>query len=418
MTGPQALPYWRLSGFYFWYFTALGAFLPYWSLYLASLNFSAAEIGQLMALVAGTKVVAPNIWGWLADRTGADLRLIRWAGFATVLAFAALPWRAGFWWLFWITLAFSFFWNACLPLFEALTLRQLAGQVERYSQIRVWGSIGFILAVMLLGSALSHDRVTLAQLPIVVGLLLGCEWLASLVIPNRGAPASRHGDRFVRTLWRREVVAFFAVVMLLQASHGPYYVFFSIYLEERGFDPEQIGQFWVLGVLAEIALFVSAPRLLRRYTLRRILLASLLLGVLRWLLIGWAVENVALLCLAQLLHGATFGATHAVGIQLTQSYFSGRHRNKGQALYSSASFGLGGALGSLLSGEAWGPFGAGGVFSGAAAACLLAWLIAWLWVERRRPGFPADPLHGDREKTKSQSRQAFDSIRGSGLNSR
>lgn len=384
-TGKGGIPYWRLSAFYFWYFTALGAFLPYWSLYLAARGYSAAEIGQLMALVAGTKIIAPTLWGWLADRTGSELPLIRYAGFGTVAAFAAIDGRPGFWWLFSITLAFSFFWNACLPLFEALTLRQLAGRVERYSQIRVWGSIGFILAVMLVGARLSDGRLRLADLPLVIGALLAGQWFASLAVPRGCVPAVRQGERFARTLWRKDVIAFFVVVMLLQASHGPYYVFFSIYLQEHGLDPERIGLYWVLGVAAEIALFIFAPRLLRRHTLRRILLTSLMLGAVRWLLIGWTVDNTALLCLAQLLHGASFGAVHAVGIQLTLHYFSGRHRNKGQALYSSASFGLGGALGSVLSGEAWAAIGAEAVFSGAAAACLLAWLIAWLWVERRRP---------------------------------
>jgi len=383
MTGDEPVPYWRLSGFYFWYFTALGAFLPYWSLYLASRGYSAAEIGQLMALVAGTKIIAPNIWGWLADRSGADLRLIRWAGFGTVAAFAPILWKPGFWWLFCITLAFSFFWNACLPLFEALTLRYLAGRVERYSRIRVWGSIGFILAVSLYGSALGSGRATLAELPTAVGALLAVEWLASLAIPRRRARSISQEGRFARSFWRKDVVAFFLVVMLLQASHGPYYVFFSIYLENHDLDPERIGLFWVLGVLAEIGFFVFAPRLLRRLSLRGILLTSLLLAAVRWLLTGWAVEHTVLLCLAQLLHGASFGAIHAVGIQLTLRYFPGRHRNKGQALYSSASFGLGGALGSLVSGEAWMVLGPEWVFSGAAAACLLAWLVAWLWVDRR-----------------------------------
>jgi PPP family 3-phenylpropionic acid transporter len=385
MTEPSALPYWRLSGFYFGYFAALGAFLPYWSLYLASRGYSAAEIGQLMALVAGTKIIAPNVWGWLADRTGADLRLIRWAGFGTVCSFAGILWNPGFWWLFWITLSFSFFWNACLPLFEALTLRHLVGRVERYSQIRVWGSIGFIVSVALLGSSLDDSLVTLDCLPLVVGALLAVEWLASLGVPRSRSPVIRQGDRFSRVFWRKDVIAFFIVVMLLQASHGPYYVFFSIYLEAHGFDAERIGLLWVLGVLAEIALFMFAHRLFRRYSLRRILLTSLLLGALRWLLTAWTVDNIALLCFAQLLHGASFGAIHAVGIQLTLRYFSGRHRNKGQALYSSASFGLGGALGSLLSGEAWTTLGAPVVYSLAAVACLLAWLIGWQWVDRTTP---------------------------------
>ncbi|MCB1948818.1 MFS transporter, partial [Nitrosomonas sp.] len=61
----HSLPYWRLSGFYFFHFAVLGAFVPYWSLYLQSLSFSALQIGILMSLLLVTRIFAPTAWGWL-----------------------------------------------------------------------------------------------------------------------------------------------------------------------------------------------------------------------------------------------------------------------------------------------------------------------------------------------------------------
>ena len=55
----NSLPYWRLSGFYLFYFASLGAFLPYWSLYLQSKDFDARAIGELMAIIMATKIIAP-----------------------------------------------------------------------------------------------------------------------------------------------------------------------------------------------------------------------------------------------------------------------------------------------------------------------------------------------------------------------
>ena len=55
------VPYWRLSGFYLFYFATLGVLVPYWGLYLKSLGFSAAAIGELMAVIMATKLVAARI---------------------------------------------------------------------------------------------------------------------------------------------------------------------------------------------------------------------------------------------------------------------------------------------------------------------------------------------------------------------
>ncbi|HHJ80569.1 MAG TPA: MFS transporter, partial [Candidatus Tenderia electrophaga] len=56
------MPYWRFSNFYFFFFASIGVLVPYWSLYLKSLGFGPAEIGELMAVIMATKIVAPNVW--------------------------------------------------------------------------------------------------------------------------------------------------------------------------------------------------------------------------------------------------------------------------------------------------------------------------------------------------------------------
>ncbi|MGB2249084.1 MAG: MFS transporter, partial [Alcanivorax sediminis] len=106
--------YWRLSGFYFFYFGLLGTLVPYWSLYLKDLGFSAAGIGALMAIPQLTKVGAPNLWGWLADRSGQRLRIIRFGNLMAAIAFLPVFWIDTFWAMAFLLVAFSFFWNAVL----------------------------------------------------------------------------------------------------------------------------------------------------------------------------------------------------------------------------------------------------------------------------------------------------------------
>ena len=373
------IPYWRLSGFYFFYFATLGGFLPFWSLYLKECHFSALEIGELTALMVGTKIIAPNLWGWIADHTGKSLRVIRIASFFAMLLFAGFLYKQTFQWFAFVTVSFSFFWNAALPQFEAATLHHLKEQPHRYSHIRLWGSIGFIVTVLGVGYLL--DLYSIRLLPLLIVALLGSIWLISLLTPEvTTAKASQAVVGIWQIVKQPEVIAFLLVYMLLQAAHGPYYVFFSIYLKQIGYSSTLIGMLWSLGAGAEIIVFILMRQLLKFVSLRRILLVSGLLSVLRWLMIAWYADNLYMLLGAQVLHAATFGTAHVAAIHLVQRYFGQHHQGKGQALYSSFSFGLGGMLGGLYSGYAWDIYGGQWVYSFAAILSALAYIIAVIWI--------------------------------------
>ena len=86
----SSIPYWRLSSFYFFYFALLGAWLPFWPLYLKANHYSAQQIGYLAGVIMATKIFAPNIWGWLADKYGRRLSVIRWGALSSCVVFSLL----------------------------------------------------------------------------------------------------------------------------------------------------------------------------------------------------------------------------------------------------------------------------------------------------------------------------------------
>lgn len=346
------LPYWRLSAFYFFYFALLGTWLPYWSLYLKSLGYSSGEIGYLSAIVMLTKIVAPSVWGWVADRYQQRVRVIRYGAFLAVLSFSGVYLEQSFWWLALVVATYSFFWNAVLAQFDVLTLSHLGERFARYSLIRVWGSIGFVVAVLAVGWWLDHHPIV--QLLYLISLLLSGIWLASLLVANANSSDSSATSTLSlkKTLAQPLVWSFLLVSFLLQLSHGPYYTFFSIFLENAGYTKSLIGGLWSLGVIAEVLLFLFMHRVLARYSLRILVLLSLALTALRWMLIAYYVDNLSILIFAQCLHAASFGSFHAVAIETIRRGF-GRHQGQGMALYSGLSYGAGGAAGALLSGWLW-----------------------------------------------------------------
>lgn len=375
------MPYWRLSGFYFFYFALLGALVPYWGLLLQAQGFDAVAIGELMAILMATKVVAPNIWGWLGDHLGHRMRIVRAASLVSVFTFAGMYWARDFWSIALVMTLYSFFWNASLPQFEVITFSYLKDRVSRYARIRVWGSIGFILTVVVLGGLVEAHGAEIV-LPAVLCIFVAI-WFSSLLVGDpHPEPHPQSQQPLLSILRRPAIIGFFIAVFLMQASHGPYYAFYSIHMKDHGYSETLIGQLWALGVLAEVALFVVMHRLLDRFGARRVLVASLLFAALRWLMIGSLADSLVMLGIAQLLHAATFGTFHAASIHLVYHYFRGRHKGRGQALYSSLSFGAGGAVGSLASGYVWQGLGAQWTFVGAAVVAALGAVVAWRLIDR------------------------------------
>jgi len=306
---------------------------------------------------------------------------VRIGSLLTALIFVGVFWARDFWPLALTMVLFSFFWNAVLPQFEVVAFNYLGTQVPKYARLRVWGSIGFILTVGLLG-VLVDARGPAAVLPVLLVIYAGI-WVASLTVRDpEVAPHQGIQGSVWSTFRRPAILSFFAACFLMQVSHGPYYTFYSIYLEDHGYSKTLIGQLWALGVIAEVFVFLQMHHLLNRFGPRAVLLATFVIAAARWLLIGGFPESLGVLLVAQVLHAATFGAFHAAAIHLVYHAFRGRHQGRGQALYSSLSFGAGGAVGSLWSGVAWEPLGATLTFALASAVALASLAIGWRWVGR------------------------------------
>ena len=371
------VPYWRLSGFYFFYFAFVGAMAPFWGLYLKSLSFSAFQIGVLMSLLQVMRIFAPNIWGHVADRTGKRVVIVQIAALGSLLCYVGVFFGTSFWWLFVVMACMSFFWSASLPLVEAMTLSHLKDQSHHYGRIRLWGSVGFIVVV--LGLGYWFDLRPVSDLPwAVLGFIVG------IVLFSRQIPESEieahHTDHL--PVWdivkRPEVWSLLGACFLMAAAHGPYYTFYSIYLVDHGYAKSTVGWLWALGVICEIGVFLWMPRMTQRIKLETILLATFAIAVLRFLTIAWLVDSLPAVLFAQVLHAATFGAYHSAAVALIHKHFKGRHQARGQGLYNSMAFGAGGTLGGLYAGAAWEGWGAEITFSMAAVCAALAFaLVVW-----------------------------------------
>lgn len=363
----------KLSALYFVYFALLGVMAPYLSLYLESEGFSLLEIGQLVSLLMVTKIFAPLLWGSLADKYNKNLLLVRVGALMTLVCYLGFFWAHSFWSFAVVIMLYSFFWNAVLPQIEVLTLYNLAEQKNRYSRIRLWGSIGFIFSVAFCGWL--FDRQNLTIFPWVLLFLVS----AIVFVSHLGfsevqltKSQTKNGEAFKSQLFRPWVLLFFGVNFLLHVSHGAYYTYFSIYLSSLGYSKIQIGGLWALGVVAEVMMFVVMHRWLKRSYIESIMLLSLLFTVIRWMLTAVYADSLVIIAFVQCLHAFSFGAMHVASIQFVHNNFELQSQGRAQALYSSMGFGAGGAAGAYLSGYIVSSHSYANAFMLSAVICLVS----------------------------------------------
>jgi MFS transporter, PPP family, 3-phenylpropionic acid transporter len=364
----------NLSRFYFVYYFFVGAFVPYWGLYLQSESFSAADIGILMSLFQISRIFAPNLWGWLADHTKQRVKWIKLTALLGLIGFTAVFWAHGFWWLFFVMAALSLFTSSTLPLSESLTLAHLATTNGHYSKIRMWGSLGFIFAAVILGFAIDAQGIkSLLWFLLAVQIIL---FGLTFKLPE-AVIAPHENDHF--SIWQvvknPAVIALLIGCALMVTAHGVLYNFYSIYLAEHGYSKGMIGLLWSVGVICEIGIFMLMPKIMARFSLKNILLTSLALAVVRFSILGVAVDNIVLLLIAQSLHAATFGSFHAASVEVITQFFNGRHQARGQAIYNSVAYGVGGSIGGLSGGFALQYLGGENTFLLAAVFPLLGFAV-------------------------------------------
>ena len=381
---------WRLGAWYFSYFAAAGVFLPYFSAYLLDRGLEARAVGALFAALTVTKLFTPWVWGYVADRTGLRRRVVCAASAGALAAFAAVAWAPGFPTLFTALLVFGFFWQGVLPQFEALTLNRLGERASRYVHVRLWGSIGYVAAVLGVGALLERLPVSgvpffvLAGLVLVVGAALALPADPVSGRPVDAEPPAPRGRPFV-PVW---LAAFFLASLAMQASHGAFYAFFTPFLLDHGYRPGAIGALWALGVVCEIVLFAFAHRWIERYPAERLLLACFAAAVVRWGMTAALADQPVWLAASQVLHAATFGLHHALAMHVLRRTFRDRRLGRAQAVYASVSFGAGSAVGSLAAGQLFASFGGEAAFYGAAVLAALGAVIvrALVWPGLARMG--------------------------------
>ncbi len=361
----------RLSTTYFLYFAQLGVLVPYLGIFLDGRGFTSAQIGELFALITFARIFGPTLWASLADKTGKTISILRLGCGLTVLSFIGIFWAQHFWWIVLTLGLMMMFWTAVLPQLEVITLSEAKLRGINYGNVRLWGSIGFIVLTVLTGHLIDAFG---SEMPIYVSCaVLALLFLSTLLIttPQEHLEVSQETGYQWRAVFKPVFVVFLLSATLLQVSFGVYYGFFALYMRDLGHSGQLTGFLIAIGVAAEVLIFILAGRLIAKFGVKWLLIVSIGLTAIRWLILGHAADFLLLLIFAQLIHALSFGLTHAASVAFIHHYFDTSFQSRGQALYISIAFGIGGALGNWLAGQWW-QQGSGASLSFTLAAAIAA----------------------------------------------
>ena len=359
---------------YFLYFGVLGIFLPFFNLYCYHLGFSGFRIGILSAVRSVALVLFPVIWGALADRLNARRPIYILCCFCSALIWMLYLFTVDFRVMLAITIFYGMFFSPIISFLEAFTMDILGKEKKSYGRIRVWGSISFIAVVLALGKI-----IDLYSVEIIVVLILAGSLMLSVIstqVPGIQVAQKKRLPRGTKSLLDRHVLVFLFCAFLMLVSHGAYYGFFSIHLENLGFGSTFIGLTWAWASAAEILVMLRSDQIFSRFSIKTVLIFSFMVAALRWFVLSF-VQSTAAILLSQVLHAVTYGTFHIASILYIDRLAPDKAKTMGQAVNNATSYGLGLMVGFFLNGYLYEITGSFVLFMISSLIALSGGLIFW-----------------------------------------
>jgi MFS transporter, PPP family, 3-phenylpropionic acid transporter len=332
---------------YFFYFSVMGIFLPYFNLYCYHLKFSGVEIGALSAIRSLALILFSLVWGVLADRFKIRRQIYISCNFISTAIWLFYFYTKDFWAMLVITVFYGIFYSPIISFLEAFTMDVLGMEKKSYGRLRAWGTLAFIATVIVLGRI-----IDLYSIEIILVLIFSVS-IAQAVISTRIPDIQIKKQTFffvnIKVLLTPRFVVFLCCAFLMLVSHGTYYGFYSIHLENLGFGNTFIGVSWALASIAEILVMIKSHSIFKRFSLDNVLVFSFMVAALRWLGLFFAVSPAALLLL-QILHAITYGTFHVASILYIDSLTPDETKTLGQAVNNAITYGLGLMVGFFING--------------------------------------------------------------------
>lgn len=326
----------RMSSYYWLYFGAIGSFAPFAALWFSTQNISSTMSGAIFAMPSFATVVFTIFIGGWADRLADWRSAIIICNWIALIAISLILFRQGPWDLLFIWAVSGLFSRASEPIMDAAVLNSAQRTGSDYGRIRSFGSMGFVVGVLLAGWIFNHFGIHWFVTVLVLGAVVR-------VIAGHTLPAfkseksqSRNSGRSTLGLILLRHPGIFLVLIgsaLINASHGFNNVFSVMHWTSVGISTGMASALWSVSVVAEVALMWSFKSVAKKFSPRKCLLVASAVCVARWLLAG-NDPSVGQLLFLQALHSITFGLTFLATVNFISRRVKEDHAAQAQSEYS------------------------------------------------------------------------------------
>ncbi len=419
---------WRLSLMMFLQFAIWGAWVVWLPFYLHNgLGFEWPPILAIFSLMPLACMISPFIGGQIADRWVPSQWFMAVSNMACGVLMLIMGTQEAFHPLYWLMLVFSLFYAPTLAVANSICFHHLADTEKEFPFIRVWGSIGWIVALLILafwlyllgGDPAKKGQVCL-YLAGIFALGLG---VLSIFLPH--TPPAKKKEKpwaFVEALklmkdWR--IAAFILIGLVVATQLQFYYGMVATFLAEKEIVASKaiyaIPAWTTLAQAVEALVMLSLPFMLLKLGYRK----ALAIGVIAWPIryIIFAIGAPKWLVLASLgLHGFCYVYFFVVGMIYINSVAPSDIRASAQSLWVFATFGVGLFIGSYFTGWIGDLFTkvneAGGSETNYTAVFLVpvfltvACAVAYMTIFREMPKLEEETVEGQGEPEEAQDSAA------------
>jgi MFS transporter, PPP family, 3-phenylpropionic acid transporter len=372
------------KAFYLCFFSAMGGYIYFLSLYYKQIGLGDRQIGLLAGLPPLITLIGAPLWGQAYDRLRGGRWLLPAICLATLPLVFLISQARGFVPIVLLTLMYAFLATPIAPIGDHLTLTLLGGQRHRYGEQRIWGAVGFGLAAWAAG-ALSERYGLWSIFMVYIGGMALCALTAfNLGGVSTSTPAGPGGAGLGILMRQRVWQLFLLSILLTGASMSAFNSFYPLFLQHLGAGEALFGFSITIATLSELPIFFFSARLLRRWGAGGVLVLALTVYILRWLL--YSVAGTPELALAgQALHGLSFSALWVAGVSYAERQAPPGLGATAQGMFNGTLYGVS-AIGSVAGGLIYAAAGPVVLFRVAALTTTLA-LFVFLGAraaERRR----------------------------------
>lgn len=377
----------------------MGCFLPYLSKMLADRGLTDQEIGYVLGGYGLAVFISPWLMTALAD-LGVGTRRLLMACFLVSGGFGLwLGVAQGLPALYAAHLLMSLAWVPVVPLQDSLFFGAQAragDSTPPYTRVRVWGTVGFVVASLALWATLvfGGERVNLASITVVgaVAALLGA--INTIALPDDRKTKQAVSDDeqstvnrlptldAIQACFKPRIAMYLLGQWLLAVAVFGFYVYQPLYLSKTiGFEDQWLGLIVAAGVTFEIGWVLVLNRLLDRLGERTVIVCGALLVAIRLLLLAM-FPNPAVALLTQLIHGPMVLVMHVCPVIVLNRHAPDRARGSIQGVYATLVLGTARLIGLVAAGHVAASFAYTGVMGAGAFLSLLATVIFALAITR------------------------------------